>query len=52
MTVAELVRSYVAKHVRGLRSAGDRERHLRVDVVPHIGDVPLAALHRRDEQAR
>ena len=48
MTVADLVELYLAKHVRNLKSAKDIERHLRVDVLPVIGDVTLAELHRRD----
>jgi integrase len=48
MTVADLIESYIAKHVRRLRSHKDRERHLRVDVLPVIGGVKLAELHRRD----
>jgi integrase len=48
MTVADLIESYVSKHVRTLRSAKDTERHLRVDVLPVIGGVKLAELHRRD----
>ena len=48
MTVADLVELYIAKHVRTLRSARDVERHLRVDVLPVIGGVNLAELHRRD----
>ena len=48
MTVANLIESYIAKHVRTLRSKKDRERHLLVDVLPVIGGVKLAELHRRD----
>ena len=48
MTVADLIESYTAKHVRTLRSKKDRERHLQVDVLPVIGGVKLAELHRRD----
>ena len=48
MTVADLIESYIAKHVRTLRSKKDRERHLQVDVLPVIGGVKLAELHRRD----
>jgi integrase len=48
MTVADLIESYITKHVRTLRSKKDRERHLRVDVLPVIGGVKLAELHRRD----
>jgi integrase len=49
MTVATLVESFLAKHVRpNLRSAGQIERRLRKNVVPVIGGVRLADLHRRD----
>jgi integrase len=49
MTVATLVESYLAKRVRpGLRSAYQVERRLHKNVVPIIGDVRLADLHRRD----
>ena len=48
MTVADLIETYTAKHVRTLRSKKDRERHLQVDVLPVIGGVKLAELHRRD----
>jgi integrase len=49
MTVATLVESYLAKHVRpNLRSAKQIERRLRKNVLPLIGNVQLADLHRRD----
>jgi integrase len=49
MTVATLVENYLAKHVRPhLRSAKQVERRLRKNVLPLIGDVRLADLHRRD----
>jgi integrase len=49
MTVAMLVESYLAKHVQmNLRSAKQVERRLRKNVVPVIGGVQLANLHRRD----
>jgi integrase len=49
MTVATLVESYLAKRVRpGLRSAYQVERRLHKNVVPVIGGVRLADLHRRD----
>jgi integrase len=49
MTVATLVESYLAKHVRpNLRSAKQVERRLRKNVLPLIGNVRLADLHRRD----
>jgi integrase len=49
MTVATLIESYLSKHVRpSLRSARQIERRLRKNVVPLIGNVRLADLHRRD----
>ena len=48
MTVVTLVASYLAKHVRSLRSAKEVERRLRKNVLPIIGNVRLADLHRRD----
>jgi integrase len=48
MTVATLVDSYVEKHAAPLRSAAEIERRLRKDVVPVIGAMPLAEVHRRD----
>jgi integrase len=48
MTVAALVDSYVEKHVAPLRTASEIERRLRKNIVPVIGTVALAELHRRD----
>jgi integrase len=49
MTVTDLVRAYLAKHVRpNLRSAKNVERRLLKNVLPVIGDVKLADLHRRE----
>jgi integrase len=48
MTVADLVSSYLSLHARGLRSAREIERRLRFDVLPVIGNLELAKLHRRD----
>jgi len=47
MTVADLIGSYLTL-ARGLRSAGEIERRLRFDVLPVIGGIELAKLHRRD----
>jgi integrase len=59
-TIADLVQSYLALHVRArkrrrgskiereLRSASKIERRLRKNVLPVIGDVRLADLHRRN----
>jgi len=49
MSVAALAENYLAKHVRrNLRSAGQVERRLRKNVIPVIGAVRLADVHRRD----
>jgi integrase len=49
MTLAALIESFLAKHVRpNLRSAKQVERRLRKNVLPLIGNVQLADLHRRD----
>jgi integrase len=49
MTVATLVENFLAKHVRpNLRSAKQIERRLGKNVLPLIGNVRLADLHRRD----
>lgn len=48
-TVADLVASYIAKHVRPhLRTAARVERRFQTDVLPVIGAVKAADLHRRD----
>ena len=47
-TVADLIERYVAKRVSTFKRAKEAERRLRVDVLPIIGDVKLAELHRRD----
>jgi integrase len=49
MTVATLVESYLAKHVRpNLRGASQVEWRLHKNVIPVIGSVQLRDLHRRD----
>lgn len=49
LTVADLIDSYMAKHVRpNLRRAGHMEKRFQKDVRPKIGGVRLADLHRRD----
>jgi integrase len=49
MTVAMLIESWLAKHVQPeLRGAEQIARRLRKSVVPVIGNVRLADLHRRD----
>jgi integrase len=49
-TVAELAESYLALHVhaRRLRTAAKIERRIRKNVIPVIGNVRVADLHRRD----
>ena len=48
MTVADLVASYLEKHVRSLRSAAEIERRFNRNVLPVIGQTRLADLHKRD----
>jgi integrase len=48
MTLAALIEDYLNKHVRYLRSAKQIERRFRRNVIPVIGNVRLADLHRRD----
>jgi integrase len=49
MTVADLVASYIEKHVRpNLRTAPETERRFKRNIVPVIGGVRLSDLHRRD----
>ena len=48
MTLAALIENYVVLHVRSLRSAAQVERRFRRNVIPVIGEVKLADLHRRD----
>jgi integrase len=48
MTVTGLVESYIEKHVAGLRSADEIKRRLYRNIVPVIGNVKIAELHRRD----
>lgn len=49
MTMADLIASYVEKHVRpNLRSARHMELRLGANVTPVIGAVKLSELHRRD----
>jgi integrase len=49
MSVEALVESYLTKHVRpNRRSAAETERRFQKNVVPIIGGVRLADLHKRD----
>lgn len=49
LTVAGLIESYLAKHVRPhLRSAAAVERRFNKNVVPEIGSVRVADLHARE----
>ena len=49
MTVADIVRLYIDQHVRPkLRSAKAVERRLSKNMLPVIGSVALADLHKRD----
>ena len=49
MTLTALIESFLEKHARpNLRTAAEIERRLRKNVIPRIGNVRLAELHRRD----
>ena len=49
MTVADLIESFLAKHARpNLRSAKEIERRLVKNVLPLLGSIRLADLHRRE----
>jgi integrase len=48
MTVSMLAESYLAKHAVNLRSYREIGRKMRVDILPVIGDMAIAELHRRD----
>src|SRR5262245_34079454 len=49
MTVADIAKLYVEQHVRPtLRTAKAVERRIRKNVIPVIGGVELATLHKRD----
>ena len=48
MTVTDLVAAYLAKYANGLRSGPAIARRLQKNVVPVIGGVRVADLHRRD----
>jgi integrase len=48
MTVTDLVEAYVAKHTVTLKSGAEIARRIRKNILPVIGNVPLAELHRRD----
>lgn len=49
LTVAGLIQSYLDKHARpNLRSAASIERRMNKNVIPEIGNVRVADLHRRD----
>jgi integrase len=48
MTVGDLVETYIAKHTVTLRSGAEIARRIRRNILPAIGGVALAQLHRRD----
>ena len=50
MTVAMLIESYVAKHAGTIKTGKALAQRLRSDVLPIIGNIRLAELHRRDVQ--
>ncbi|MEI9409347.1 tyrosine-type recombinase/integrase [Mesorhizobium salmacidum] len=47
-TVADLVENYIGRRTSNKRSSDEIARRLRKNVTDVIGDVKLAALHRRD----
>ena len=48
VTVGMLAENYIEKHARTIKTGKDLARRLRHDVLPVIGGVKLADLHRRD----
>jgi len=48
MTVSDLAASYLEKHASTLRSGNQIKRRFERDIIPVIGNVPLAQFHRRD----
>jgi integrase len=48
MTVGDLAEDYIAKHTVTLKSGPEIARRIRRNIVPVIGNVALAELHRRD----
>jgi integrase len=48
MTVAMLAQSYMEKHATKLRSHGEVKRKMQTNILPVIGNMNLADLHRRD----
>jgi integrase len=48
VTVAMLAKIYLAKHGSKIKTGNELERRLRADVLPSIGNIKLADLHRRD----
>ncbi len=49
MTASDLDASYLDKHVRpNLRGAEKAERRFNRSVIPVVGSVKIAELHRRD----
>ena len=48
MTVADLCELYISKHCPKIKTGDELRRRLRADVIPVVGTVKLADLHRRD----
>lgn len=48
LTIRALIGGYIEKHVRNLRSATAIERRIEKNVLPVIGTVKAADLHKRD----
>lgn len=47
-TVAQLAEDWLTRHVAGLKSAGDIERHVSKDIVPAMGKLKVSVVRRRD----
>ena len=48
MTVADLCELYIRQHCPTIKTGNELRRRLRSDVIPAVGSVKLAELHRRD----
>src|SRR6516165_10170261 len=48
MTVSDLAASYLEMHASRLRTGNQFKRRFERDIIPVIGNVPLAQFHRRD----
>jgi site-specific recombinase XerC len=48
MTINDLAASYLEMHASRLRTGNQFKRRFERDIIPVIGNVPLAQFHRRD----